>query len=445
MSTTHSVAAIRDIYTPDEVRLTYRKVLFRLLPFLIVCYVCAYLDRANISFAKLQFMDDLGFTEAAYGLGAGLFFLGYVVFEVPSNMLMQRIGARRTLLRIMVLWGLISSATMFVKTPTQFYALRLLLGVAEAGFFPGVIFYLTLWFPSTLRARVTGYFMAGTAIAGIIGGPVSSWIMVHLSGLHGLRGWQWLLLLEGIPSVLLGVLAFLVLSDRPDDAHWLNAREKAIVLDHLHADGEGRASGHAAGHGLRDAIKQPKVYVAMLGYFCVMMPFNAIGFWTPTIIKDMGVKNLIDVGSLTSLVFVAAAAGTYLVGASSDRHKERRWHLLATCVAMAACFATLPLALHQLSLAIAILGVAAAAAYGAFVVFWSIPPSFLDGNTKAAGIALITSIGGTGAFVSPTLVGWMKTNTGSLYPALIALGVISIVGAVVMMMAVRPEQPATQP
>ncbi|CAM2172069.1 putative metabolite transport protein NicT [Paraburkholderia sacchari] len=444
MNTAKLVAATDDAHTSADVDATYRKILFRLLPLLIVCYVCAYLDRVNISFAKLQFMSDLGFSEAAYGLGAGLFFIGYVLFEVPSNLLMQRIGARRTLLRIMVTWGVISSATMFVKTPMQFYVLRVLLGVAEAGFFPGVLFYLTIWFPSARRGRVTGYLMASTALAGIIGGPVSAWIMVHMAGLLGLKGWQWLLLAEGLPSLLLGALAFLILSDRPADARWLSDKEKAIVLDQLRADEGSSTRGHAAGHAILKVLGQPRIYVAIVAYFCVIMPFNAIGFWTPTILKDMGIKNLIHVGWLSSLVFIAAAMGTWILGASSDHFKERRWHLLISSAVMAVCFGMLPLALHSQGLAIAMLGVAAAASYGAFVVFWTIPPSFLDGDSKAGGIALITSIGGTGAFASPTLVGWIKTSTGSLYPALTALGVIAVAGAILMMVTVRPASPGAR-
>lgn len=444
LNTDTTVAAMGDAHAPSDVDATYRKVMWRLLPLLIVCYVCAYLDRVNISFAKLQFMGDLGFSEAAYGLGAGLFFLGYVLFEVPSNLLMQRIGARRTLLRIMVTWGVISSATLFVKTPMQFYVLRLLLGVAEAGFFPGVLFYLTIWFPSARRGRVTGYLMASTAIAGIVGGPVSAWIMVHMAGLLGLKGWQWLLLMEGVPSLLLGGLAFLILSDRPAEAAWLSEKEKAIVLEQLRADESGGTRGHAKGHGIREVLRQPRIYVAIVAYFCVIMPFNAIGFWVPTILKDMGIKNLIHVGWLSSLVFVAAAMGTWILGQSSDRFKERRWHLLISSAVMAVCFAMLPLALHSQGLAIAMLGVGAAAAYGAFVVFWTIPPSFLEGDAKAGGIALITSIGGTGAFVSPTLVGWIKTSTGSLYPALTTLGGIAVAGAILVMLTIRPASPGAR-
>ncbi|MGT2434209.1 MFS transporter (plasmid) [Cupriavidus basilensis] len=384
-------------------------------------------------------MNDLGFSEAAYGLGAGLFFVGYVLFEVPSNVLMQRIGARRTLLRIMVLWGLISSAMMFVNSPTVFYVMRFFLGAAEAGLFPGVIYYLTCWFPSARRGRVTGFFMLGAAAAGIIGGPVSTWIMVHLSGLKGLHGWQWLFLLEGMPAVILGVVAYCFLCDKPGDAKWLSDREKAIVRADL-ADEDQQAPGRK-GHGLRNALSNPKVYVGIVGYFCVLMPFNAIGFWAPTIIRDVGVKNLVDVGWLSSVVFLAGALGTYLIGSSSDRRVERRWHLTLSCAAIALCFALLPLAHHNIPCAIALLAIAATAAYGSFVVFWTIPPGFLPGDSKAGGIALITSLGGIGAFVSPTLVGAMKASTGSIYAGLALLGAISLAGALVMFFAT----PATRP
>lgn len=414
----------------DEVEQTYRKVTMRLMPFLIIGYIVSYLDRANISFAKLQFMSDLGFSEAAYGLGAGLFFIGYVLFEVPSNLLMQRIGARRTLLRIMVLWGLISSAMMFVNSPIAFYVMRLLLGAAEAGFFPGVIFYLTAWFPSARRGRVTGFFMMGAAAAGVIGGPVSTWIMVHLSGVHGLHGWQWLFLFEGMPAVILGIVAFFFLCDRPGEAKWLTEREKAIVLGDLGA--EEQCAPGKNGHGLRNAFSNRKVYVGILVYFCVLVSFNAIGFWAPTIIKDVGVTDLVNVGWLSSIVFLAGGVGTYVIGYSSDRKMERRWHLVASCGLITLCFALLPLAAHNIPLAVALLSVAAAASYGSFVVFWTIPPTFLPGDSKAGGIALITSLGGIGAFVSPTLVGAMKASTGSIYLGLTILGAISLVGALIM-------------
>ena len=419
---------------PDEISALYRKVTLRLMPFLTLCYVISYLDRANIAFAKLQFMSDLGFSEAAYGLGAGLFFVGYVLFEVPSNMMLRRVGVRVTLLRIMGLWGLISCAMMFVSTPMQFYVMRFLLGAAEAGFFPGVIFYLTYWFPESRRGRVTGYFMMGAALAGIIGGPVATGIMVHMDGVLSLKGWQWLFLIEGIPAVLLGIIAYAYLSDGPAQAAWLSGEEKRIVLVTLAAEDHGQSQGH--GHGLRDAITNPSLYIGILAYFTVVVSFNAIAFWTPTIIKDVGVKNLSDVGLYSSLVFLAGALGNFLIGYSSDRFLERRWHFAACAVTIAGSFALLPLAAHNSAQAIALMMIAAFASYGGFVVFWTMPPRFLSPAAKAGGIALITAFGGFGQFVSPTVIGWTKSMTGNIYLGFSILGVVSVLGALIVLLGI---------
>ena len=436
MSISELVAPPGDTALSGETEATFRRITMRLMPFLILCYVISYLDRANIAFAKLQFMGDLGFSEAAYGLGAGLFFVGYVLFEVPSNVMLQRIGARKTLLRIMGLWGLISSAMMFVSTPTQFYVMRFLLGAAEAGFFPGVIFYLTYWFPASRRGRVTGYFMMGAAFAGIIGGPVATWIMIHMAGQLGLKGWQWLFLVEGIPAVVLGIVAYFYLSDGPKQAAWLSNREKGIVLDSLAVEDDGHSKNQ--GHGLRDAFANPKLYIGILAYFTVVVSFNAIAFWTPTIFKDVGVKDLSQVGLFSSLVFFSGALGNYFIGYSSDHYLERRWHFATCAVVIAACFALLPLAAHNLVFVIVLMMIAAAASYGSFVVFWTMPPSFLSTASKAGGIALITAFGGFGQFVSPTVIGWTKSITGSIYLGFSILGIIAVIGAAIILLGIAP-------
>ncbi|SAL80108.1 major facilitator transporter [Caballeronia arvi] len=419
--------------SPGEVERTYRKIFFRLIPLLFLCYVVSYVDRVNISFAKLQFMHDLGFSEATYGLGAGLFFIGYVLFEVPSNLWMQRIGARRTLLRIMLAWGVMSSLMMFVRTPTQFYVMRFLLGVTEAGFFPGIIFYLSCWFPGARRARVTAFFMMATAVAGIVGGPISGFIMTRLAGVAGLPGWQWLFLLEGIPAVMLGFIVYFALGDAPADVPWLSDAEKALVKADLLAEEKTKHTGHL--EGLRGALANPRVYLAALVYFAVMMPFNAIGFWAPTVIRDLGVTNLLDVGLLSALVFVAAALGTYVVGSHSDRTMERRWHVAGSAAVTALAFALLPLAGHNVPLGVGLLALAASASYGSFVVFWTIPQTFLPRSSAAGGIAMITSLGGTGGFVSPAFVGWMKTQTGNAEYGLIGLGIVLLAGAALLLVA----------
>ena len=435
-------SSVAEDYSTGEVEQTYRKLFYRLIPFLFLCYVVSYIDRVNISFAKLQFMKDLGFSETAYGLGAGLFFIGYVMFEVPSNLWMQRTGARRTLLRIMVVWGLVSSLMMFVRTPAQMYAMRFLLGVAEAGFFPGIIFYLTGWFPAARRARVTAFFMMACAAAGIIGGPLSGFIMTRLANVAGLHGWQWLFMLEGIPSITLGVVAFFFLGDTPHEVTWLSEREKAIVLRGLADDEKTKSSGHV--HSFRDAVTNPKVYIAALIYFAVMMPFNAIGFWAPTIIRDLGAKDVLDIGLLSSIVFIAAAVGTYVIGTSSDRRMERRWHIAGSGAVMTLCFALLPLAGHNIAMGMVLLSLGAAASYGAFVLFWTIPQTFLSGKAAAGGIAMITSLGGIGGFVSPTFVGWVKSQTGSANYGLIGLAMVLMLGVALLLISF-PSTPRKPP
>ena len=423
------------VHSREEADRLYRKITLRVMPFLVICYLTAYLDRANISFAKLQFMSDLGFSEAAYGFGAGLFFAGYILFEVPSNMIMQRVGARRTLARIMILWGLISAGMMFVNSPVQLYVMRFFLGAAEAGFFPGMIYYFTFWYPSRWRGRVVGYLTMGAAGAGIIGAPVSTWMMVHLAGIYDLKGWQWLFLLEGMPAAVLGAVAFFFLTDRPESATWLSQHEKAIIKADLADAGDSHNGGL---QGLRGALGNPMVYVGIVVYFCIMMPFNAITFWMPTLLKDIGTTDLFQIGLLSSLVFFAGGLGTYLVGRSSDRTMERRWHLAACCVIIATSFALLPLASHSVAGTVALLACACLAAYGGFVVFWTVPPMFLPGESKATGIALITSLGGIGAFVSPTLVGLAKTEFGTIYAGLITLGVVAVIGALIIIIAIKP-------
>ncbi|WP_144139527.1 MFS transporter [Paraburkholderia sp. BCC1884] len=419
--------------TPAEIEHIYRKVFYRLIPLLFLCYVISYIDRVNISFAKLQFMHELGFSESTYGLGAGLFFIGYVLFEVPSNLWMQRIGARRTLLRIMFAWGLVSSLMMFVRTPTQFYAMRFLLGVTEAGFFPGMIYYLSCWFPGARRARVTAFLMMATAVAGIVGGPLSGFIMTRLAGVGGMPGWQWLFLLEGVPAVTLGLVVFFLLGDTPAEVSWLDDREKSLIARELLADEKSKHTGHL--DGLRGALANPRVYLAALVYFAVMMPFNAIGFWAPTIIRDLGVASVFDIGLLSALVFIAAALGTYVVGANSDRTMERRWHVAGSAAVTALAFALLPAAGHNVAVGVGLLALAAASSYGCFVVFWTIPQTFLPRSSAAGGIAMITSLGGTGGFVSPAFVGWVKTQTGSAQYGLIGLAVVLLAGVVLLLVA----------
>ena len=393
----------------------YRKITWRLIPFLCLCYLAAYLDRINVGFAKLQMLQDLQFSTAAYGLGAGLFFVGYILFEVPSNLILQRVGARIWIARIMITWGVLSACTLFVTSTTQFYVLRFLLGVAEAGFLPGVLYYLTLWYPTYRRGRMIALFMIGLPLSSVIGGPLSGWIMAHFDQVHGLQGWQWLFLLEGLPSVLLGILAFWALPNRFEQAAWLSEREKAqlaadLALDH----GEGEASKHR----FRDGFFNLKVW--MLGGidFSILLSAYAMGFWMPTFIRDAGVSDTFHIGVLTAIPSLAALLGMLLIGASSDRYRERRWHIIVPFIVGAIAMAASTLFSQDLVMTVVLFAIASAAILGAVPVFFSLPATFLGGTAAATGFALACSLANIAGLVSNALMGWVTDLSGTAHAAL---------------------------
>lgn len=405
----------------------YAKVTRRLMPFLFVCYVAAYLDRVNIGFAKLGMLADLKFSETVYGLGAGVFFIGYFLFEIPSNVLLYRIGARVCLARIMITWGLISSAMMLVTTPTQFYCLRFLLGVAEAGFFPGVILYLTYWYPAARRGRITASFLTAVAISGVIGSPLSGLIMRHCAGWYGWSGWQWLFLLEGLPSVVLGLCTLFYLDNHSAEARWLTPREKQVLAANIGADNENKTR-----HTIREGLKDPKVWLLSAIYFCMVMGLYGINFWLPTIITAMGVKDPLDVGLISAIPFGGAAVAMVLVGRSADRHRERRWHIVVPALLGAAgLILSVQLASNQV-LAIAALTLATCGILSAVPLCWSLATAFLAGGAAAAGIALINSFGNLSGFVSPFLIGWIKDMTHSTDYGMYGLAGSLVVGALLV-------------
>jgi MFS transporter, ACS family, phthalate transporter len=319
----------------DESRL-YRKVVLRIIPFIFVCYVLNYVDRVNVSFAKLQFQGDLGLSDAAYGLGVGLFYVGYILFEVPSNLVLQKIGARKTITRIMCLWGLTSMAMAVVSTPLQFYLARILLGAAEAGFFPGIILYLTLWFPDRLRGRIMSFFILAIAVSGIVGGPTSGVIMQNLDGALGLKNWQWLFLIEGMLPVTMGITAFFVLKDSPRDASWLSDGEKDLLIGNLKVTG--RPDSRSGTRAFLEALQRPMLWIATLGYFSVTWAGMVLNFWAPTIIRRAGVENLLHIGLLSAVPYTIGAAGMLALCYHSDHRLERHWHFFAA-VAAAGCAA----------------------------------------------------------------------------------------------------------
>ncbi|UVE18704.1 MFS transporter [Pseudomonas sp. LS44] len=419
-------------YSASATKAVYRKVIWRLIPFLFLAYAINTIDRLNISFAKLRMAEDIALTDAAYGIGAGIFYLGYILFEIPSNMYMQRAGARATMTRIMVLWGMVTVATAFVTTSNQLIVARFLLGVAEAGFFPGVILYLTYWFPPALRARITAVFLMAAMISGIVSGPLAGWIMTHMHGWMGLRDWQVLFVLEGIPAMLMGVIGWFWLADRPNDAKWLSREEKQLINDGLAKDTQA-GKPHMR---LVEILRIPQVYIAGLVFFCIYSGSNTVSYWMPTLIRGFGVEDLKTIGMLASLPYICALAGMYLLARSSDKHLERRWHLAVTILVSAMCFFLLGPAQSNLVLSVALMSIGAACALSAVALFWSIPPALLSPAAAAAGIAVISCIGGFAGVVSQIVVGAIKTATGSLYMAFDVIGAVLVIGALILLIGI---------
>ncbi|GAA0472426.1 MFS transporter [Streptomyces olivaceiscleroticus] len=403
----------------------FRKVVRRLVPFLMLCYVVSYLDRVNVGFAKLQMSDDLGFSEAAYGLGAGLFFIGYFLFEVPSNLMLQRVGARTWIARIMITWGLVSAAFMFITNEATFYALRFLLGAAEAGFYPGVILYCTYWFPAHRRARVIAMFMSAIPVAGIFGNPLSGWIMERFHGANGWQGWQWLFLLEGLPAVAVGVATLCYLDDTVRDAKWLTDEEKTVVERALADD-----AAHQSVHGrVLDAFREPKVWLMCLIYFCFVMGQYALTFWMPTFVRSTGIEDNLTIGVLSAVPYLAALVAMNVFGASSDKRRERRWHLVVPSLMGAVGFSLAAGWAGSTVLSLIALSFAAAGVLTCAPLFWSLPTAFLGGTAAAAGLAVINSVGNLAGFVSPYMIGALKDATGSATIPMYVLALSLLVGA----------------
>ena len=429
-----SATAIRTPYDPvpaapsqTTIDATYRKVTLRLIPFLFLCYVVAFLDRINIGYAQLQMKQTLPFSDAVYGLGAGIFFIGYFLFEVPSNLMLAKVGARRTLLRIMSCWGVVAAAMMFVSTPTMFYVLRFLLGVFEAGFFPGVLLYLTYWYPNARRGRIIALFMSATAIAGILAGPLSGGIMKYMDGMNGWAGWQWLFLVQGLPATLLGIVAYVYLQDKPEDARWLNNAEKSIVRGQLDQDQQAAASHGSFWQLLRD----PKVYVMSFIYFLLLGAAYAIIFWVPTVIRSWGVTDMLQIGLYAANPNLIGAVAMVLVARHSDKKMERRWHLIA-CVLVASVGMLLTvMAKGNLALSLACLSLAVVGVASGTPIFFTIPTAYLAPASAAAGLALISSLGNLGAAVSPSLTGLISARTGnpldSMFLVIAAYALVAVI------------------
>lgn len=408
--------------TPEAQNATLARVIWRLLPLLFVCYVIAYIDRINVGFAKLQLREVLGVSEAnfnaAYGLGAGLFFIGYFLFEVPSNLILQRVGARIWIARIMIVWGFVSMAFMWLQGTTMFYTMRFLLGAAEAGFFPGVILYLTYWFPAQERARTVALFVVGGVLAGVVGSPISG-ALLQLDGMGGLAGWQWLFLLEGLPAVLMGLVILLFLPNRPQDARWLSLAQKQWIqgrLDHDLVPADARPR-----HGLAAIFTNGRVWLLCLLYFLMNVGGYGYELWLPTIIKSFSTTSSFVLGMINAIPYFAAGVVMILVARYSDKTGERRLIVSFAAASSAVGFA-LSAYFKNPYFAMAALTLAFIGIKCTIAPFWAMTTAFLGGTAAAAGIAFINSVGNLGGFAGPYLVGLIKDKTGSNVAALLLLG-----------------------
>lgn len=410
---------------------TYAKVSLRLIPFLFLCYVVAYLDRVNVGFAKLQMLSDLKFSETIYGTGAGIFFIGYFFFEVPSNIILSKTGARVWITRIMVTWGIISSAMMFATSPTSFYVLRFLLGIAEAGFFPGIILYLTYWYPSRRRARIVALFMTAIALSGVVGGPLSGWIMQALGGINGWAGWQWLFLLEGIPSLVMGVWVYFYLDDSIRHAKWLSEEEKQLLESEISSD---QKTKHSLSLG--QVFSSGKVWLLAVIYFTFIMGLYGVSFWLPQLIKATGVKDVLNVGLLTAIPYGVAAVVMVMMSRSSDTSGERRWHIAIAGILGGAGLIASAIYGNNTVIAMAALTLATAGILTTLPLFWTLPTAFLGGTAAAAGIAMINSIGNLAGFASPYLVGAIKDATHSTANGMYMLAASLFVGALLVLIGI---------
>lgn len=419
-----------------------RKVAWRLLPFVFLLYVVNILDRINVGFARLQMLDDLNMGERAYALGAGIFYIGYLIFEIPSNLILSRVGARRWLGRILISWGLISIAMMFCRGRWSFYSLRIALGFAEAGFFPGIILYLTYWFPARERAKAVSLFMIGSPVTGVLGGPLSGGILQYLDHIGGLRGWQWLFLIEGIPAVVLGVIAMFYLTDRPEKAHWLDEEER----DWLSAQVRGEEAYRQERHGLTlwQAALDRRVWLCTAVYFAVAGASNSFGFYLPKFLQ-IGFPTVSEfgIGLLVMVPSLCAIPCMVLNGMHSDRTGERRWHVAIAALIGAAGWAlaaTLKAPIpYLLAFALAQIGV-----MSVLPTFWSLPTAFLSGASAAAGIAFINSVANLGGFFGPNVIGQLEASTGSFSPGMYVVAAALVIAAVLALFVPADSGPEAE-
>lgn len=397
---------------------TFRALRWRLIPLLMLSYAVSYLDRVNIGFAKLQMLADLHFSETTYGFGAGIFFIGYVLCGVPSNMILQRIGARAWIALIMVTWGVLSSFTAFVTTPTQFFILRLLLGAAESGFNPGVVLYLTCWFPGAQRARVVSMFQSAIPVSGIVGGPLSGWILDHLDGQWHYRGWQWLFLIEALPAVILGVIIWRCLDNSIEEATWLTRDERGALARTIRQENALKEQAPP-----QVVLRDSRVWRLSVLALGLVIGVYAVSLWGPTLLKEAGAHSSFEIGWLSAVPNLIAVPGMLFFARSSDLRRERRWHVAGAALLGALGLGASAAFTHELTLIVLALSVATLGLLSAVPMQWSFLTAFLGGSGGAAAIGFLNSFSSVGGIFGPPVLGWLKDTTGSLAAGL-ALGAI---------------------
>lgn len=406
-----------------------RKITLRIVPFIMLLYFIAFLDRVNIGFAALTMNDDLGFSPTVFGFGAGIFFLGYFLFEVPSNLILHKVGARIWIARVMITWGLVSGGMAFVQGTTSFYTLRFLLGVAEAGFFPGIILYLSYWFPASKRAQVTAIFMAAAPISTALGSPISA-ALLEMHGMFGFAGWQWMFVLEAVPAVVLGVVVLFWLTDRPQKAKWLSDEEREWLVNTMAAEQAQRQS--AAHHSAWKGLFDKRVLALSLVYFGTSAGLYTLGIWSPQIIKTLGLSSM-TIGLLNAVPAVVAVAAMVLWARHSDKTGERPWHVIAACLlaAVGLLFAGNAVTVVSVILALTLVNCGISASKPPL---WSMPTLFLSGSAAAAGIATINSIGNLGGFVGPFMIGVIKEHTGSFTWGLYFVAALLVLSSLIVLL-----------
>jgi ACS family tartrate transporter-like MFS transporter len=411
---------------------TLRRITWRIAPFIMLLYFIAYIDRVNIGFASLTMNKDLGFSPTIFGFGAGIFFWGYFLFEVPSNIVLDKVGARLWIARVMISWGIVSAAMAFVWNDTSFYVLRFLLGAAEAGFFPGIILYLSYWFPAQRRAAVTSLFMAAAPISVVLGSPLSS-ALLEMNGIGGLRGWQWMFIVEAVPAVILGFVVLVYMTDKPEKASWLKDDERTWLVATMEAERAGKAA--VAHHSIWRGLADMRVLALALVYFGTSAGLYTLGIWAPQIIKSFGLSNM-AVGFLNAIPPTVAVIAMYLWSWDSDRRNERTWHVVIACIVAAAGLMLAGVAGSVVAVVAALtlvnVGISAAKP-----PLWSMPTLFLSGPAAATGIAAINSIGNLGGFVGPGVIGWVKDTTGSFVGGLFFVAGLLVFSAILTLILAR--------